>query len=721
MMTNLARRAAALVAATALVLVGLVAPASAAGTGTLSGKVTAPTGVGRTGWVELHRWDAARGSWSYVDDARVQEEGTYAFTGLEAGVEYTLEFDPWGTGAEGYAPEQTLGGTRMSWYEKQPGQVFKGTAGAQTVNFALHPGVSVGGKVIVPPGIAATDVTIELAVPRYWYRGDIRLLDGASSAQSIRLAADGSYSFARILPGEYSVGVRPESPEQEPVSLTGPGLPDSPTAIRRITADTTLPTVTMRKSVPVSGKVVSPEGAPFAGGGEVRLVEVDVNGVSSRVTTTVLAADGTYTFAQGAFPGRSYTVEAIPASGSSTYYGTTYWLDTAKTFAVGASGATVPDLPLITSDTEYLGLNSFVLRGAPLVGEELSVRSAGGRLGATADAPGAAVTYQWLRNGYYIPGATSPTYKVTPADLNTLVSVAVVARAEGHRSTRTDSSQVVVSTGSAPYATVYPVVSGAAKVGGRLSVSKGAWSVAGVTLKYQWLRDGKAIAGATSTSYVLQGADRGRQISVQITASVPGRVSGVSVTAPSAPVAAGDAAKATKEPKVTGTAKVGKKLKVSDGTWSVPGVRLARQWLRNGKAIAGATSTSYTLRAADRGKRISVRVTASVAGRANGVAVTAATGKVAYGNKAKAKKKPKITGTTRVGKKLKVSKVSWSLKGVKVTYQWLRNGKKISKATKKSYKLTSKDARKRISVRVTVRKAGYKTAKVVTKSTSKIK
>ncbi|NLF05743.1 MAG: hypothetical protein GX593_12190, partial [Actinomycetales bacterium] len=42
-------------------------------------------------------------------------------------------------------------------------------------------------------------------------------------------------------------------------------------------------------------------------------------------------------------------------------------------------------------------------------------------------------------------------------------------------------------------------------------------------------------------------------------------------------------------------------------------------------------------------------------------------------------------------------------------------------ATKKSYKLTSKDARKRISVRVTVRKAGYKTAKVVTKSTSKIK
>lgn len=74
-----------------------------------------------------------------------------------------------------------------------------------------------------------------------------------------------------------------------------------------------------------------------------------------------------------------------------------------------------------------------------------------------------------------------------------------------------------------------------------------------------------------------------------------------------------------------------------------------------------------------------------------------------------------------MGKTLKVSKGSWSMAGTKLSHQWLRDGKKIKKATKPRYKLTKKDQGKKISVRVTAKKSGYKSAKVTTKATKKVK
>ncbi len=62
-------------------------------------------------------------------------------------------------------------------------------------------------------------------------------------------------------------------------------------------------------------------------------------------------------------------------------------------------------------------------------------------------------------------------------------------------------------------------------------------------------------------------------------------------------------------PKVSGTAKVGSTLTAKFGTWS-PKPTLSIQWLRSGKAIVGATSATYTLTAADLGKRIRVEVVA---------------------------------------------------------------------------------------------------------------
>ena len=50
-----------------------------------------------------------------------------------------------------------------------------------------------------------------------------------------------------------------------------------------------------------------------------------------------------------------------------------------------------------------------------------------------------------------------------------------------------------------------------------------------VTLNYRWLRNGKAIPKATRSTYRLVKADKGKRLSVKVTATKPGYVK-VSVT-----------------------------------------------------------------------------------------------------------------------------------------------------------------------------------------------
>ncbi|MBN9612009.1 MAG: hypothetical protein J0H64_00820 [Actinobacteria bacterium] len=76
------------------------------------------------------------------------------------------------------------------------------------------------------------------------------------------------------------------------------------------------------------------------------------------------------------------------------------------------------------------------------------------------------------------------------------------------------------------------------------------------------------------------------------------------------------------------------------------------------------------------------------------------------------KKKPKVTGKARVGKTLRVSRGTWSPAPISVSYQWTRDGKSISGATKTKYKLRKKDRRHRIAVKVIVRGSGYYTSTV---------
>jgi hypothetical protein len=81
---------------------------------------------------------------------------------------------------------------------------------------------------------------------------------------------------------------------------------------------------------------------------------------------------------------------------------------------------------------------------------------------------------------------------------------------------------------------------------------------------------------------------------------------------------------------------------------------------------------------------------------------------------------PKISGTAKVGKKLTAKPGTWS-KGTTLSYRWYANGKKISKATKSTFTITSAQKGKKIVVKVTGKKSGYGTVTKTSKATKKVR
>lgn len=72
----------------------------------------------------------------------------------------------------------------------------------------------------------------------------------------------------------------------------------------------------------------------------------------------------------------------------------------------------------------------------------------------------------------------------------------------------------------------------------------------------------------------------------------------------------------TKKPKIIGKAKVGRTLKTDRGKWSATPSSYSYQWYRNGKKIAGskAKKSKYKVTRKDRGKRLTIKVTAKRSG-----------------------------------------------------------------------------------------------------------
>ncbi len=172
-----------------------------------------------------------------------------------------------------------------------------------------------------------------------------------------------------------------------------------------------------------------------------------------------------------------------------------------------------------------------VINGTPAVGDTLTCDP-----GTWSGAPTPIFSYEWLRTGESIPGATASEYTVAPADRSEKLVCQVTAT--NHYASASERSNADEVAGERPTPSEAPEVVGVAAVGEQLTCRPGRWQAEPPPeLAYQWLRDGTSISSANESTYTVELSDEGHGLSCMVTASnSAGTVSAISVNSLAIPL-----------------------------------------------------------------------------------------------------------------------------------------------------------------------------------------
>jgi hypothetical protein len=244
-----------------------------------------------------------------------------------------------------------------------------------------------------------------------------------------------------------------------------------------------------------------------------------------------------------------------------------------------------------------------------VVGESLTCTQ-----GVWTGAPAPSFSYQWLRDGSTIAGATASSYTLLVADEGHVVSCRVTASNSKGEASRLSSNGITVG-GSAPVNTAPPVASPEAPhVGGTAQCSPGTWTGSPTpTFKYQWSRDKVALGVASTTStHAVSSEDSGHALYCVVYAS---NAVASEVAKSSQPVVVEPSGFNrpfnTSAPAISGEAKAGQVLTCSEGEWENAPTLYSYQWLRDGTVVATATGDgTRTVLPGDAGHSLSCTVTA---------------------------------------------------------------------------------------------------------------
>lgn len=252
------------------------------------------------------------------------------------------------------------------------------------------------------------------------------------------------------------------------------------------------------------------------------------------------------------------------------------------------TGITVNGAPVAATDSITVVVNSFLASG----GDNFLTLAKGTNAGDTGKIDLQSMVDYFVANPVASPdyaqravGVTLSSAAAKPGDVVTLgLSSLLFSNGEPNSGTATVSAGGVVLAQSA----IDPTVVDLGDETGRASVP--------VTIP--------TATPAGTLVLTVAVPQTGTSIEVPLTITVPAITS---VTAPA----------------ISGTAKVGRTLTASPGTWSVASPDVAYQWNRAGLPIDGATAATYTLVPADAGAAITVTVTATAPGTSAGVATSA--------------------------------------------------------------------------------------------------
>jgi uncharacterized repeat protein (TIGR01451 family) len=217
--------------------------------------------------------------------------------------------------------------------------------------------------------------------------------------------------------------------------------------------------------------------------------------------------------------------------------------------------------------------------------------------------------YAWCSPGCV---SGSSQYTVQPGDVGKQFFVRVTAT-NGAGPSSADSATTAAVPPVPPQNTSLPTIHDMTPVVGQvLNATPGTWTgVPAPTYTYQWCSPG-CVSG--SSQYTVQPGDVGKQFFVRVTASNSGG-SGAADSATTAAVPP-QAPANTSLPTINNTAPtIGAVLIASPGSWTgAPAPTFTYQWCTPGCATVLGSGSQYTVLAADVGRTIIVRVTATNGG-----------------------------------------------------------------------------------------------------------
>lgn len=225
------------------------------------------------------------------------------------------------------------------------------------------------------------------------------------------------------------------------------------------------------------------------------------------------------------------------------------------------------------------------ISGTPANGQTLTCNP-----GTFAENP--ALAFQWLSDGAAISGATSATFTVTDAQLDTAVQCQVLATNVAGQVVATSAAVVppkppVVTPPAPPANTVRPTFTGVPRTGQKLTCSQGTFTGA-TSFAFAWLRNGEVVARAAT--YTLTAADAGKAIQCSVTATGPGG----SVVADSAPVVS---AKACIVPALTGQTLAAAKRTLTKANCALGRTTTRKSKKRKGTVISSSPAKGTNLAA----------------------------------------------------------------------------------------------------------------------------
>ena len=691
----------------------------------ISGAVTGPKGEPIDGVeVSAYRWDQENEYFDWVASTRTMDNGSYVISGLSAGT-YTLRFTPDRTGPS-YVGE---------WWNDKPDEdsatTFKvGSSGTVTgKNAQLAVGATIAGVVTAPDGTPLSSV----GVSALRWEDDWEGFDEVTSAET---DDNGTYRLAGLTAGTYTLRFDPSVGGANFVSEWWDNKPDEESATTfKVSTGGTITGKNAELAVggTIEGSVTSAKGEPISGV-DVVPYRWDAQTGEYQSVGGDAATDEDGVFHSTGLPAGSYTLQFNAEDGkyASEWWQDTYYSTAADPFDVVAggepvqanaklakgakisgtitgstgkpvSGATVEAFLLIGSETVNVGYaetdddGTYKLKGLPAGKYALRV-SAGDGVHASMwwDGGDAQLVRGVTMSGRVADTAGNP---IAGAD------VCLLWRPSG------DGGCGATTADDGRY--TWPFALDPDTYDLRVIIN-GKWYTAGSvripTNADEETRDITVdLAAAKAQAQLPETAQAAAPATTSIAVTEGQELTGKNLRL----AARGKLAGAT--PTISGTARVGSTLTAKAGTWSPSPVKLSYRWYRSGASISGATKSTYTLTSADRGKKITVKVTGSKSGYVSVAKTSAATKTVASGTLKTST--PKISGTVKVGKKLTAKRGTWT-SGVTFSYQWYRSGSKIKGATKSTYKLTSASKGKKITVKVTGSKSGYTK---VTKTSSKTK